>query len=302
MWCLGGAETKWQEGENIWSRNWSVPPFFLSNILLPHTHCFVCLITGFETVWRKRKILHPFRWSQWDEAWALVLHGRGVRAPSKGGFEEKSFASLPLSFSFTRWGRETRMLLLTSGDTSSLSCLSYEDPSSLCVKWIHSGFGGGRRGVVEGVDSFSLHFRPGISHKIKKRMRFPVQPQLITQQPRDRCFCLGTLEGNPIHCTQLRITSGTGQASGFSFQTIVSLKPFPLTLIFLYILLSLDCTNVVLSSFVTKCKFNLLLILVASSFPITWLSPPLSFHLSFISFSLYFPLSYVLYVPSLVSA
>lgn len=26
-----------------------------------HTHCFVCWITGFETVWSKRKILHPFR-------------------------------------------------------------------------------------------------------------------------------------------------------------------------------------------------------------------------------------------------
>lgn len=49
LWCLERIENKCQEEENIWSRNWNVCPCFLSNILLPHTHLFCCLITGFET-------------------------------------------------------------------------------------------------------------------------------------------------------------------------------------------------------------------------------------------------------------
>lgn len=64
------------------------------------------------------------------------------------------------------------------------SRLSYEDHSSIHAKWIHSGFwGAGRMGSI---DSFSshLHFRPGISHKIKKRIKFPMQPQFIMQHPR----------------------------------------------------------------------------------------------------------------------
>lgn len=77
----------------------------------------------------------------------------------------------------------------------------------------------------EWVDSFSsyLHFQTDISCWIKKRIQFPGQPQ----NPRDRAFCLWTLEGNPIHCTQRRFRSGTAMATGFSLQSNVYLKPFP---------------------------------------------------------------------------
>lgn len=61
-------------------------------------------------------------------------------SPSKG-LRANQAASPPPWFSFTQWCSGTRLLLLISGDSSSLSCPSYEDPSSLHVKWIHSGFG-----------------------------------------------------------------------------------------------------------------------------------------------------------------
>lgn len=153
-----------------------------------------------------------------------MLHGTGT-SPSKGLRANQAASPRPCFF-FTQWCSDTRFLLLTP----VLSCLSYEDPSSLHVKWIHSGFRGG--GGDGDVDSFSSHCY-FVSRKIKKRIRFAVQPQFIMQHPRDRSSCLWTLEGNFIHCTQLRIRSGTGQALEFSFQTIASLKPFPLTLIFL---------------------------------------------------------------------
>lgn len=149
----------------------------------------------------------------------------------------------------------------------------------------------------EWVDSFSsyLHFLTDISGWIKKRIQFPGQPQ----HPRDGAFCLWTQEGNPIHCTQLRIRSGTATATRFSLQSNVYLKPFPPPSFFF------DCIYIAALRlhqhspifFLRPNTFHLLLNLVASSFLFTLLSPHLSFHLSFIHlsipFSLYFPLFYV---------
>lgn len=101
----------------------------------------------------------------------------------------------------------------------------------------------------------------------------------------------------PLHSTQDQIWNRMGLRifipNHCQLQSIPSHPHFSLNA---YILLYLDCTNVVLSSFVTKWKFNLLLILIASSFPLALLSPSLAFHsqLYFLFYSLFTVLSSIL--------
>lgn len=130
--------------------------------------------------------------------------------------------------------------------TLGLSCHSHEDCSSLHTKWIHSGFPGesglilflpiyifrltSAAGLKRGSSSQGSHSTPGM------------EPSACE---------------HPTHCTQPRIRSGTATATRFSLQSNVYLKPFPhphfsLTV---YILLHLDCTNIVPSFFCDQTRF-----------------------------------------------
>lgn len=154
-----------------------------------------------------------------------MLHGRGPRAPTKA--RGQTGLPLPLSVS-PLYGEAARQECSCSPvATPHRSCLSYKDPGSLHVRWIHSGFGAEVLILLRYISDLESATR------LKRRSSSQPQPQFIVQHPRDRSFCLRVLEGNPAHCIQLRIRARTGWASGFSFQTTVSLKPFPLTLIFL---------------------------------------------------------------------
>lgn len=96
-----------------------------------------------------------------------------MRAPAKALGQIGLF--LPLSASPLRSDTVRQEYCYSPVRMPGLSCLSYENPSSLHIKWNHSGFQGEVQGGVGSI-SLHLHFRPGISHKLKKRIKFPMQP------------------------------------------------------------------------------------------------------------------------------
>lgn len=140
---------------------------------------------------------------------------------------------LPHCFSFAQWYSETGILLITREDTRALlSFLSFLWKSQGTDCQVGSFWISGQWGWRGSWLFFFPFYISDLALKIKERIRFPVQPQLIVQQGRDRVpFLPGNTGGCPVH--SLRFRFGTGGASGFSFQILVSSNPFPDMLIFL---------------------------------------------------------------------